>query len=78
MSYYEWVQNIEHHSWPLEDINGRLRARMNSATDRVVARWRGFACQGNKSGLSTDLRTAALVEALERLTAVLEQRGVWP
>jgi glutamate dehydrogenase (NAD(P)+) len=78
VSYYEWVQNIEHHSWPLEDINGRLRARMNSATDRVVARWRGFACQGNKSGLSTDLRTAALVEALERLTAVLEQRGVWP
>lgn len=78
VSYYEWVQNIEHHSWPLDDINGRLRARINSATDRVVARWRAIACHQSDSGLCTDLRTAALVEALERLTAVLDQRGVWP
>jgi len=78
VSYYEWVQNIEHHSWPLDDINGRLRARINSATDRVVARWRAIACHQSDHGLCTDLRTAALVEALERLTAVLDQRGVWP
>ncbi|WP_462321738.1 Glu/Leu/Phe/Val family dehydrogenase [Halochromatium sp.] len=78
VSYYEWVQNIEHHSWPLEDINGRLRARINNATDRVVARWRGFASDRDNGQRCTDLRTAALVEALERLTSVLEQRGVWP
>jgi glutamate dehydrogenase (NAD(P)+) len=77
VSYYEWVQNIEHHSWPLEDINGRLRARMNSATDRVVSRWRAFPTAPD-DGLSTDLRTAALVEALERLTLVIDQRGIWP
>jgi len=78
VSYYEWVQNIEHHSWPLEDINGRLRARINNATDRVVARWRAFASGQGNGERCTDLRTAALVEALERLTSVLEQRGVWP
>jgi glutamate dehydrogenase (NAD(P)+) len=78
VSYYEWVQNIEHHSWPLDEINGRLRARINNATDRVVARWRAFSCDDTASGLCTDLRTAALVEALERLASVLEQRGVWP
>ncbi|NEX15798.1 MAG: glutamate dehydrogenase [Halochromatium sp.] len=78
VSYYEWVQNIEHHSWPLEDINGRLRARINNATDRVVARWRAFASDQDNGERCTDLRTAALVEALERLTSVLEQRGVWP
>jgi glutamate dehydrogenase/leucine dehydrogenase len=79
VSYYEWVQNIEHHSWPLEEINGRLRARMNNATDRVVARWRAFPhdCpDGEKS--CTDLRAAALVETLERLALVTEQRGIWP
>ncbi len=78
VSYYEWVQNIEHHSWPLDDINGRLRARINNATDRVVARWRALACRRDDSSFCTDLRTAALVEALERLTSVLDQRGVWP
>ena len=78
VSYYEWVQNIEHHSWSLDEINGRLRARINNATDRVVARWRAFACEDQANGLCTDLRTAALVEALERLASVLEQRGVWP
>jgi glutamate dehydrogenase (NAD(P)+) len=81
VSYYEWVQNIEHHSWPLEDINGRLRARINSATDRVVNRWRAFPAdcpQGTTGPWCTDLRTAALVEALERLALVVEQRGIWP
>jgi glutamate dehydrogenase (NAD(P)+) len=80
VSYYEWVQNIEHHSWPLESINGRLLARINNATDRVVSRWRAFPsdCPDGSKALCTDLRTAALVEALERLALVVEQRGIWP
>ncbi len=80
VSYYEWVQNIEHHSWPLESINGRLLARINSATDRVVSRWRTLTadCADGPDGLCTNLRTAALVEALERLALVVEQRGIWP
>jgi len=80
VSYYEWVQNIEHHSWPLESINGRLLARINSATDRVVSRWRTLTadCADGPDGPCTNLRTAALVEALERLALVVEQRGIWP
>jgi glutamate dehydrogenase (NAD(P)+) len=80
VSYYEWVQNIEHHSWPLESINGRLLARINAATDRVVGRWREFPtdCPDGSAALCTDLRTAALLEALERLALVVEQRGIWP
>ncbi len=77
VSYYEWVQNLEHHSWALEDINQRLRRRLFDATDRVVARWRAFPTEC-AAGLCTDLRTAALVEALERLARVLGQRGIWP
>lgn len=78
VSYYEWVQNIEHHSWPLDEINGRLRSRINNATDRVIARWRAFNGIDQDEERRTDLRTAALVESLERLASVLEQRGVWP
>jgi glutamate dehydrogenase (NAD(P)+) len=80
VSYYEWVQNIEHHTWPLEEINNKLLARMHDATDRVVARWRQFPpTTGDESEpLRRDLRTAALVEALERLARVLQQRGIWP
>ncbi len=78
VSYYEWVQNIEHHSWPLDEINNRLRARMNNATDRVVNRWRALPANCPDGLLCTDLRTAALVEALERLADVIAQRGIWP
>lgn len=78
VSYYEWVQNIEHHSWPLEEINGRLRARLFSATDRVVGRWRAFPSDCPDATLCTDLRTAALVEAMDRLAKVTLQRGIWP
>jgi glutamate dehydrogenase/leucine dehydrogenase len=78
VSYYEWVQNIEHHSWPLEEINGRLRARLFSATDRVVSRWRTLPGNCPEGSLCTDLRTAAMVEALDRLAKVTLQRGIWP
>jgi len=78
VSYYEWVQNIEHHSWPLDEINGRLRARIFNATDRVMARWRALPATVQDTPLTTDMRTAALVEALDRLAKVTLQRGIWP
>ncbi len=78
VSYYEWVQNIEHHSWPLDEINGRLRARLFNATDRVVARSRAFPADCADASLCTDLRAAAMVEALDRLARVTLQRGIWP
>ncbi len=78
VSYYEWVQNIEHHSWPLEEINARLRARLFDATDRVVSRWRALPASDPEGGLSTDLRTAAMAESLDRLARVTLQRGIWP
>jgi glutamate dehydrogenase (NAD(P)+) len=78
VSDYEWVQNLEHHSRSLEDINRRLHARMVDATERVVTRWRDFPADCPGRGLCADLRTAALVEAPERLGRVVEQRGLRP
>jgi glutamate dehydrogenase (NAD(P)+) len=78
VSYFEWVQNIEHHSWHLEEIHHRLRARVVDAVDRVVSHWRSFPSECPDRGLCTDLRTAAMVVALERLAQVTLQRGIWP
>lgn len=78
VSYAEWVQNIEHHDWSLEEVHAHLHEAMVSAVDRVVTRWRGFPADAPTSGLSTDLRTAAMVEAVQRLATVTEQRGIWP
>lgn len=78
VSYYEWVQNSEHHSWPLDEINRRLRERIFHAVDRVVSRWRSFPSDCGEQGLCMDLRTAAMVEAMDRLARVTLQRGIWP
>jgi glutamate dehydrogenase (NAD(P)+) len=78
VSYFEWVQNVEHQSWPLTEVQNRLRERLYAAVDRAVTRWRAFPADCADAGLCTDLRTAAMVEALERLARITLQRGIWP
>jgi len=35
VSYYEWVQNVKMEEWELDEIQQRLRAKMDGATDAV-------------------------------------------
>jgi glutamate dehydrogenase (NAD(P)+) len=77
VSYLEWVQNIEHHSWTLAVVNEHLRDYMVAAVDRVVGRWRLLGAS-TEDGRVTDLRTAAMVEAVGRLATVTQERGIWP
>src|SRR5262249_51738438 len=74
VSYFEWVQNIENEQWDLEEVNEKLRTKMERATDAVVAR----QARLNKGPGPVDLRTAALVVAVERVAAVAQGRGIWP
>ena len=78
VSYFEWVQNIENQEWTLDDVNRQLREKMQHATDAVVERWRRFPADAVATGLAADLRTAALVVAVERVVGVTLQRGIWP
>lgn len=91
VSYFEWVQNIENEQWNLEDINRKLRVKMDQAVDKVVEKWRLLIEQsspepGNGEGElmyknsanCINLRTAALVLAIERLARVTLERGIWP
>jgi glutamate dehydrogenase (NAD(P)+) len=76
VSYFEWVQNIENEQWDVTEVNRKLRTKMERATDAVLDRQ---AEVNRKSGAAPiDLRTAALLVAIERVAHVALERGIWP
>lgn len=85
VSYFEWVQNIENEQWSLKEVNGKLLKKMHRAVEGVVDQWQRLSDQihsaGNAPSASTwpvDLRTAALVVAIQRVAQVALERGIWP
>jgi glutamate dehydrogenase (NAD(P)+) len=74
VSYFEWVQNNENEQWDLAEVNQKLQARMERATDAVLDR----QAEVKASGSALDLRTAALLVAVERVARVALERGIWP
>ena len=65
-SYFEWTQNIQEFSWPIEKFRTELDARMATAfnnTNRVADKY------------SVDLRTAAFVVAVGRVSEAFKLRG---
>ncbi|MFY0309984.1 Glu/Leu/Phe/Val dehydrogenase dimerization domain-containing protein [Leisingera sp. D0M16] len=69
VSYFEWVQGTQNLTWRLDEINGRLQEIMLNAFERTVAR-------AARDGL--DMRTAALVEGVQRVTDAKLLRGLFP
>jgi len=87
VSYFEWVQNIENEQWSLDEINQKLKSRMHQAVDEVIAQWQKLSDSSSsespekKEQQQTEppnLRTAALIVAIERLAKVTLERGIWP
>ncbi|MEJ2058869.1 MAG: Glu/Leu/Phe/Val dehydrogenase [Gammaproteobacteria bacterium] len=87
VSYFEWVQNTQNEQWELPEVTGKLRSKMHHAIDIVVSRWRTLSSDigGNpgetpedQEAVAIDLRTAALMIAVERLSKITMERGVWP
>lgn len=87
VSYYEWVQNTENEQWDLEEVNGKMKRKMDRAVDAVVNRHRDLARQyadgdaaaaEGATGPRIDLRTAALVLAVTRVADITLKRGIWP
>ena len=65
-SYFEWTQNIQEFSWPIEKFRTELDARMATAfnnTNRVAEKY------------SVDLRTAAFIVAVGRVSEAFKLRG---
>jgi glutamate dehydrogenase (NAD(P)+) len=75
VSYFEWVQNNENEQWDLAEVNEKLKAKMQRATDAVLDR----QAEVNRIAKEPiDLRTAALLVAIERVAHVALERGIWP
>jgi glutamate dehydrogenase (NAD(P)+) len=65
-SYFEWTQNIQEFSWPIDKFRRELDARMEKAfgtTFKVAKKYK------------VDLRTAAFIVAVERVAHAFEMRG---
>ncbi len=69
VSYFEWVQGLQHFFWSEEDVNSRLISLMQRAFQDVlgVARARGVS-----------LRSAALIRGIERIKEAKRRRGIFP
>ncbi len=68
-SYFEWVQDLQFYFWGLEEIRQQLHKVISKAFEEVwlVANERNI-----------DMRSAAYLLALERITNAIQQRGLFP
>jgi glutamate dehydrogenase (NAD(P)+) len=69
VSYFEWVQNTQEFSWTLEETNERLHKMLTEAFQRTLLR-------SQRDG--QDMRTAALIEGIDRVAQAKLLRGVFP
>jgi glutamate dehydrogenase (NAD(P)+) len=76
VSYFEWVQNNENEQWDEEEVNHKLYTKMVRATDAVINKQAEI--NAKEAGRPIDLRTAALLVAIERVAHVAIERGIWP
>lgn len=60
VSYFEWLQNMKNQKWPLKKVREKLNEKMVKAFDEV---WKTHSLE------KTNLRTAAYIVALKRLTS---------
>ncbi len=66
VSYFEWVQNRNGWYWNLEEINKRLKTKMETEVEKTWA---------ISQNLNIDMRTAAYIHGLNRLGEALDAKG---
>jgi glutamate dehydrogenase (NAD(P)+) len=66
VSYFEWVQNLQHSRWDEHEVNNRLGARMRTAYREVEQR---------AAGHGVSLRVASYELAIERVLEAMRLRG---
>jgi glutamate dehydrogenase (NAD(P)+) len=69
VSYFEWVQDLQAYFWSEAEINAHLERILVEGLARVAE---------VASSEHVSLRTAALLVAVRRVAAALDERGVYP
>ena len=68
-SYFEWVQNLTREHWMLQEVNRRLENKMGKAFSAV---------QKIAKQEESDMRTAALMLGVGRVSEAIKTLGLWP
>jgi glutamate dehydrogenase (NAD(P)+) len=71
VSYFEWLQNKRSESWDLDEVDAKLRKKMQTAYHKVRE-------TASRYAFDTDWRTAAYIVALSKLEKVYKERGIFP
>jgi glutamate dehydrogenase/leucine dehydrogenase len=66
VSYFEWVQNLQNYYWSLEEVNKKLKEKIEKATLKV---WQ------YKENYNIDMRTAAYLVGLEKIVNAIKAKG---
>ncbi|HEY9841108.1 MAG TPA: glutamate dehydrogenase, partial [Candidatus Obscuribacterales bacterium] len=66
VSYFEWVQNQTGLYWEVEEVHERLKKIMEKSAVNVWTTMNEYKC---------DMRTAAYIEALKKLSSAIEAHG---
>lgn len=69
VSYFEWVQGLQHYFWTEDEVNAKMKLIITSAFDKV------WELQQDKK---IDMRTAAMAQAVRRLERAMLLRGLYP
>jgi glutamate dehydrogenase (NAD(P)+) len=69
VSYFEWLQGMQHFFWSEEEVNTKLITLMQQAFRDVA---------GVAAAHRVDLRTAALIRGVGRIADAKRRRGIFP
>ena len=69
VSYFEWVQSLQQLVWTERDVNERLKEIMQRSFRETI---------DAKGEYNTDMRTAAYMLAVERVSDAVTIRGIFP
>jgi glutamate dehydrogenase (NAD(P)+) len=69
VSYFEWVQNLTREHWTLKEVNRKLEGKITKAFSDVYK-------LSKKE--ESDMRTAALMLGVGRVSHAIGTRGLWP
>lgn len=69
VSYFEWVQGLQHYFWTEEEVNAKMKLIITGAFDKV---WE------LKQEKKIDMRTAAMAQSIRRLERAMLLRGLYP
>jgi glutamate dehydrogenase (NAD(P)+) len=69
VSYFEWVQGLQHFLWTEQEVNNRLIELMKAAFREVLS---------VATAQKIDMRTAALMRGITRITEAKRRRGIFP